>query len=646
MTTQDGESIADKPIILGTAGHIDHGKTTLIRALTGVNTDRLKEERRRGITIELGFAALALPGIGRLGVVDVPGHERFVKHMVAGATGIDIVALVVAADEGVMPQTREHMEICALLGVHHGLVVLTKIDLVDEELRELVLDDVETYLRGSFLEGCPIVPVSGVTGEGIPELVRTLGKMSAAVPERSTAGMFRLPVDRVFTMRGFGTVVTGTVASGQIRAGDKVRLYPGDTVGRVRGIQCHGESVSEVRAGMRAAINFQGLEREAVNRGDVLSTPGALAPGFMVDVDLRYLAGNPRPIRNRTQVRFHAGTSEILGNLILLDRDELAPGETALAQLRLEAPAALVAGDRFVIRSYSPVRTIGGGAVLNPIPPKHKRFRESVIARLAERAEAGPLAAVEGHVRDAGYGGRSLAHLRVMTNLPEKELESALQDLASSRRVIQTDRERRIYVHGDPFQALVESVANQLAAYHRERPLKPGMSMEELRSKFPPEVGQKLFTQVLNRLVKEERLAREGDLIRSADHAVALGVDESELRGRLLETYRSAGLTPPNFSALCREMGVAPKAAESVMMTLRNEGRVVKVTDDLFFHAEALADLRERVAAFLREKGEMTTPDFKTIAGVSRKYLIPLIEHLDAENLTIRVGEVRKLRSG
>lgn len=646
MTTPDGEHIAAKPIILGTAGHIDHGKTTLIRALTGVNTDRLKEERRRGITIELGFAALALPGIGRLGVVDVPGHERFVKHMVAGATGIDIVALVVAADEGVMPQTREHMEICTLLGVHHGLVVLTKIDLVDEELRELVLDDVETYLRGSFLEDCPVVPVSGVTGEGIPELVRILGEMSADIPERSSAGMFRLPVDRVFTMRGFGTVVTGTVVSGQIRLGDKVQLYPGDTVGRVRGIQCHGESVSEVRAGMRAAINFQGLEREAVNRGDVLSTPGSLAPGFMVDVDLRYLAGNPRPIRNRTQVRFHSGTSEILGNLILLDRDELAPGETAFAQLRLEAPAALVAGDRFVIRSYSPIRTIGGGAVMNPIPAKHKRFRESVIGRLAERAKAGPMDAVEGHIRDAGYGGRSLAHLRVMTNLPEKNLESALQDLASRQRLIQTDRERRIYVHGDPFQALVGSVANQLAAYHREHPLKPGMSMEELRSKFPPEVGQKLFAQVLNRLIKDERLAREGDLIRSADHAVALGVDESELRGRLLETYRAAALTPPNFSVLCREMGIAEKAAEPVLMTLRNEGRVARVADDLFFHAEALADLRKRVAAFLREKGEMTTPDFKALAGVSRKYLIPLIEHLDAENLTIRVGEVRKLRSG
>jgi selenocysteine-specific elongation factor len=441
-------------------------------------------------------------------------------------------------------------------------------------------------------------------------------------------------------------VLFRSVVSGQIRAGDKVRLYPGDTMGRVRGIQCHGESVSEIRAGMRAAINFQGLERAAVNRGDVLSTPGALAPGFMVDVDLRYLAANPRPIRNRTQVRFHSGTSEILGNLILLDRDELAPGDSAYAQLRLEAPAALVAGDRFVIRSYSPIRTIGGGAVLNPIPPKHKRFRESVVHRLTRRAQAGAEAAVEGDIRDGGYGGRSLAHLRVMTNLPEKNLESTLQDLASRQRVIQTDRERRVYVHGERFQALVDSVAAHLAAYHREHPLRPGMSMEELRSKFPAEVGQKLFTQALNRLIKEERLEREGDLIRSADHAVALGVDESALRNRLLETYRDAGLTPPNFGALCKEMEIAPKAAEPVLMTLRDEGRLVKVADDLFFHADVLVDLRERVAAFLREKGEMTTPDFKGLTGVSRKYLIPLIERLDAENLTIRVGEVRKLRSG
>lgn len=646
MTTPAAEETADKPIILGTAGHIDHGKTTLIRALTGINTDRLKEEQRRGITIELGFAALELPGFGRLGVVDVPGHERFVKHMVAGATGIDIVALVVAADEGVMPQTREHMEICTLLDVHHGLVVLTKIDLVDEELRELVLDDVETFLQGTFLDGCPIVPVSGVTGAGIPELVRTLGEMSATVPERSSAGMFRLPVDRVFTMRGFGTVVTGTVVSGRIRVGDTVQLYPGTVTSRVRGIQCHGSAVPEVRAGMRAAINFQGLDRDAVQRGDVLSTPGALVSGYMVDVDLRYLASNPRPIRNRTQVRFHAGTAEILGNLILLDRDELAPGDAAFAQLRLEAPAALVAGDRFVIRSYSPIRTIGGGGVINPIPPKHKRFRKAVTACLTELSTAGPAAALEGHLADAGFAGRSLAHLRVMTNLSEKVLEGALQELGSRQRAIQIDRESRTYVHADRFRELMTAMVARLDDYHRRHPLKTGMPREELRSKVPAGVSSKLFTQALHRLIKENELAQEGDVVRRSRHEVALGVDESELRERLLETYKGAGLTPPYFREICKEMGVQPKSAEPVMMTLRNEGRMLKIAEDLFYHADVLTDLRERVVAFLRERGEMTTPEFKTLTGVSRKYLIPLIEYLDAENLTIRVGEVRKLRSG
>lgn len=646
MTTPTAEDPVAIPIILGTAGHIDHGKTTLIRALTGVNTDRLKEEQRRGITIELGFAALDLPGFGRLGIVDVPGHERFVRHMVAGATGIDIVAMVIAADEGVMPQTREHMEICTLLGIHHGLVALTKIDMVDEELLELVLDDVETFLRGTFLEDCPLAPVSGVTGEGIPELVNILGKMGTEIPERSVAGMFRLPVDRVFTMRGFGTVVTGTVVSGRIRIGDTVRLYPGETTGRVRGIQCHGESVEEVRAGMRAAVNFQGLDREAVRRGDVLSTPGALVPSYMVDAELRYLAGNARPIRNRTRVRFHAGTSAIPGTVVLLDRDELAPGDTAIVQLRLEAPTAMVGGDRFVIRSLSPIRTIGGGAVLNPIPPKRKRFRDGEAALLAERATAAPEIAVEGYVADAGYAGLSLSHLRAMTNLSEKMLESALGDLGSRRRIILADRDGRTYVHGDRFRELMRSTTEKIDAYHRSHPLKPGMSREELRSKFPPEVGPKLFALALNRLVKENELALEGDIVRRSEHEVALGVDESELRERLLEAYRNAGPTPPYFRELCGEIGIAPRSAEPVMMTLRDAGELVKVGEDLFYHAEALAALRDRTVAFLRERGEMTTPDFKALTGVSRKYLIPLIEFFDAEKLTLRVGDVRKLRSG
>ena len=368
-----------KQIILGTAGHIDHGKTSLIKALSGIDADRLKEEKERGITIELGFAHMALPSGELLGIVDVPGHEKFVKNMVAGATGIDIVVMVIAADEGVMPQTREHMEICTLLGVQHGMVVLTKVDMVDDEWLELVMEDVREFIQGTFLENAPILAVSSVNGQGIPEFIAQLDKLSQKVPERSASSIFRLPIDRVFTMKGFGTVITGTLISGHVNVGDPIMVYPWEITSKVRGIQVHNHSVNIAEAGMRTAINFQGLEKTAIQRGEVLSSPGALKSSYMVDVSLHFLSSNPKSIKNRTLVRFHTGTSEILGNLILLDSEELSPGDTAVAQLRLNTPVALVKEDRFVIRSYSPIRTIGGGEVLNPIPKKHKRLNDDTV---------------------------------------------------------------------------------------------------------------------------------------------------------------------------------------------------------------------------------------------------------------------------
>ncbi len=382
-----------KQIILGTAGHIDHGKTSLIKAVTGTDTDRLKEEKERGITIELGFAALDLPSGQHLGIVDVPGHEKFVKNMVAGATGIDIVVMVIAADEGVMPQTREHMEICTLLGVQYGMVAVTKIDMVDEEWLELALEDIRDFVRGTFLEDAPMAPVSSLTAEGIPEFIEILDELAAKIPERPPSDLFRLPIDRVFTMKGFGTVITGTLISGRVQVGDTIMIYPSGITSKVRGIQVHNKSADDARAGMRTAINFQGLEKEAISRGEVLSKPSTLEASYMVDVSLHYLASNKKPIKNRTRVRFHTGTSEVLGNLILLDREELAPGEEAIIQLRLDSPVALVKDDRFVIRSYSPIYTIGGGVVLNPIPLKHKRLKPDTVEgtkKIRERGTGSP----------------------------------------------------------------------------------------------------------------------------------------------------------------------------------------------------------------------------------------------------------------
>lgn len=635
-----------KQIILGTAGHIDHGKTALIKAVTGVNTDRLKEEQLRGITIELGFASMKLPSGQRLGIVDVPGHEKFVKNMVAGATGIDIVAMVIAADEGVMPQTREHLEICTLLDVKYGLVVLTKTDLADEEWLELVSDDVSQFVQGTFLEGAPVVPVSSVTAEGIPEFIRTLDELSATIPERTSSGIFRLPVDRVFTMKGFGTVITGTLISGRVQVGDTIIIYPSGITSKVRGIQVHNQSVDEAKAGMRTAVNFQGLEKTSVNRGDVLSNPNALIPSYMIDVSVHFLKSNKKAIKNRTRVRFHSGTSEILGNLILLDREELAPGETTVAQLRFDAPTTLVKDDRFVIRSYSPISTIAGGHVINPIPQKHKRFRPRVIEGLKGLVEHPPDQVIAYHIDASGYQGVSFSELKIMANIPEKQLNQTIQKLLSDRTLIRTDKEKQIYIHQNNFGTLKEKISDYLNSYHRAYPLKPGMSKEELKSRLPSVTGTKLFNLMLSQMIKDNEIVQEEDTIRLGTHKVSLRIDQADVREKILKAYVSGGLTPPYFRELAKTLDVEPARAKDVLMLLIDEGKIIKAKEDLYFCKDAVDELKNRVIDFLLPGGEMTTPQFKDIAKVSRKYLIPLLEYFDSRNVTIRVGDSRKLRAG
>ncbi|MCG6893541.1 MAG: selenocysteine-specific translation elongation factor [Desulfobacteraceae bacterium] len=633
-----------KQIILGTAGHIDHGKTTLIRAVTGINTDRLKEEQLRGITIELGFASMDLPSGQHLGIVDVPGHEKFVKNMVAGASGMDLVAMVIAADEGVMPQTREHMEICSLLDIRHGFVVLTKTDLVDEEWLELVTDDVEQFVRGTFLEGSPIVPVSAETGEGIDRFVATLDEFCKEVPSRQPTGVFRLPVDRVFTMRGFGTVITGTLISGRVGVGDPVVVFPSGVRSKVRGIQVHNDSVGEAVAGQRTAINFQGLEKASVERGNVVSEPSALRPSYMIDVSLNYLASNRKPAKNRQRVRCHTGTSEVLGVLALLEADELAPGGRTVAQLRLDAPVSVVKDDRFVIRSYSPVRTIGGGRVLNPIPVKHRRLRPDVVEGLKQLMDSGPEDAILYFVKSADYRGVSLSDLKVMTNLSDKVLDSTLQALMSKQVIVQVDKESRIFIHSETVDALRNQARDRLKRYHKENPLRQGMPKEELKSKFPATVGGKLFTYMLNLLVREEAVAVEENTVRLAGHKISLGGEQSDIRKKILETYRASGLQPPYFREFVQTHSLDARRAGEVLRLLVEEGGVVRVKEDLYFHQDAVEELRQRLVDFLSENEEIATPQFKEMTGASRKYVIPLLEYFDARNVTIRIGDIRKLR--
>jgi len=633
-----------KQIILGTAGHIDHGKTSLIKAVSGTDTDRLVEEKRRGITIELGFASIDLPSGLHIGVVDVPGHEKFVKNMVAGAAGIDVVAMVIAADEGVMPQTREHMEICSLLGIRYGFVVLTKIDMVDEEWLELVREDVSDFMTGTFLEDAPIVPVSSMTGEGIDEMIRVLDDYCRVLPARSPAGVFRLPVDRVFSMKGFGTVITGTIISGRIRNGEQVMIYPTGITSKIRGVQVHDKSVEESEAGLRTAVNFQGIDKHTVHRGNVLARPGTLIPTYMIDTELRLLKSNERPLKNRTRVRLHIGTSQMPCNVILLDRDALEPGDTAPAQLRLEGPVACMRDDRFVIRSYSPVYTIGGGPVLNPVPPKHKRFRKDVTDRIARLRDADAEELTALHIEIVEYREASFRELVVLTNLSDKVMESTLQKLMSERTIIQTERSERRFIHAETLAAFKKETIGILERYHEKNPLKGGMSKGELRSKFPDIKTDRLFNQLVGILIKTQEIEQVEDSIRLAGHRVTLKTDMTELKDKIMARFTDSGLQPPTFKDLCRDIGANPTDAKNVLMHLVDDGQLIKVKEDLFFHREAIENLRERLVHYLSEKEEIDTPGFKELTGASRKYTIPLLEYFDSANVTLRVGDTRKLR--
>lgn len=635
-----------KQVILGTAGHIDHGKTSLIRALTGIDTDRLKEEKLRGITIELGFAHMELPNGDRLGIVDVPGHERFVKHMVAGATGIDLVALVIAADEGVMPQTREHMEICQLLRVKKGLVVLTKIDMVeDPDWIEMVQEDVAQFLKGTFLEGSPILPVSAVTGEGIPELKEALSRLVETVEARSPDGPFRLSVDRVFTMKGFGTVVTGTSTAGKLHIGDPVMIYPPGHKTKVRGLQVHSQEVEEVLPGRRTAINLQSIERAIIQRGDVVATPGSLVATHMVDVYLDLLKSAPRPLKHRAKVRFHTGTAEHLGTVILLDREELLPGESAFVQIRLDHPVAALRGDRFVLRSYSPVQTVGGGTILHPLPRKHRGHdkREAAVA-LQTLLDGADTDIILWHILDAGWTGLTEHELQVRANVSPKLLEKALQRFISQKQVILYDKENRKLLHPEAMEQLQQAIVEQLTDYHQKFPLKTGMLKEELSAQLPRPVDVKLYNFVLRHLAEQDVLAQEMEWVRLMSHKVDLTRDEEAIREKIEKAFREGGLQPPFFKDVAEKLPGTPRQHQDVLQWMISKGIIAKTKEDLYFHASALSDLQERLVAFLKEHGEISTPQFKEMTGASRKYTIPLLEYFDMQKVTIRIGDMRRLR--
>lgn len=640
-----------REIILGTAGHVDHGKTSLIKALTGIDTDRLKEEKQRGITIELGFAYLDLPCGHRVGIVDVPGHEKFVRNMVAGAAGMDLVLFVIAADEGIMQQTREHFEICQLLGIKDGIIVLTKTDMVEEEWLEMVEEDVRDFFTGSFLENAPIIRVSSITGEGVDEVKTVLDRKISVLTFHEEFGPFRLAVDRIFTMKGFGTVITGSSLSGRISVGDDLEFYPALNKAKIRGIQVHGREVEVVEAGHRTAINLQGIEKDEIHRGDIAATPDSLANSTLLDADFNYLASNPKILKNRTQVRVHVGTREITGRIVMLEDDEVEPGNTIHIQLLLQEPVAVWPGDKYVLRSYSPVRTIGGGTILNNAPLKRKR------TSAADREENRKIFSVylEGNLeekmllflKEAGQKGLTQEQLATRLGVFGNKLKKHLQRPISAGDILVVDSDRQRMIAAPVHEKLTDSILQTLDRYHAEYPLKSGLVKEELRSTFKPPVDQKVFQYTLNSLIRQNRVVQDQAVVRLADFEVVLQVDEEDLKRKIIDTYRQDALKPPNFKDVLSAMGSYPESqVRQVFDLLLRENRLTKISESLYFLTDEINDLADRLSQYIQAHGEIDAQGFKDLTGLTRKFSIPLLEYFDRIKLTIRIGDKRVLRKG
>ena len=634
-----------KELILGTAGHIDHGKTSLVKALTGVNTDRLKEEQKRGITIELGFAALNLQNGNHLGIVDVPGHEKFIKNMVAGASGIDIVAMIIAADEGVMPQTREHMDICNLLGIKHGLVVITKSDMVDDDLMELALEDISDFVEGTFLENAPVVPVSSHTGDGIEKLKKVLDDLSSKIPPKEKSWFYRLPIDRVFTMKGFGTVVTGTSLSGSLSIGETITIYPKNIEAKIRGLQTHNKSVEKAGAGMRTAVNIQSLSKDMIGKGDVLASKNSLKPSYMIDAYFSYLKTNKKNLKNRIRIRFHSGTSETIGYLILLDRDEATPGDEIPVQIRLESPVCCVKDDGFVIRNYSPVDTIGGGFILNPIASKLKRFNKKALS-IFDRLKNGSLSEkIEAIIQNSSFEGISESEIAICTNIHGKKLNHELNMLLSKNRIIKTDKEKSIFYHEIVFQQICDSILKTIDDYHEKNPMKEGFLKDEIIHVVKFRTTEKLLSKAIDYLCRQGKTVLEKNILRLKSHKVKLQIDMIKITDQIIREYEKSKLMPPYFKDIEKKFNLNPDTATDVLNLLLKDKKLIKVKNDLFFHTESIENLKKNVIKYFESNQEMTTADFKNITeGVSRKYLIPLLEFIDQKKITIRIGDIRKFR--
>jgi selenocysteine-specific elongation factor len=619
-----------KRVVIGTAGHVDHGKTSLIKALTGIDCDRLKEEKERGLTIELGFASMRLPSGDQVGVVDVPGHVRFIKHMLSGASGIDLVLLVIAADEGVMPQTAEHMQICELLGIERGVVALTKVDLVDEDLLELAMSDVKDFLAGTSLKDARIVPVSSTTGQGLDLLLDELDKQAALVNERQASGIPILPVDRVFSIKGFGTVVTGTLARGTFSHDQEVEVLPGGKTAKIRNLQVHDHDVKQALAGMRTAVNLQGLAIEDISRGEWVVPAGIFSATRVLDTKI-HLVNKP----GRGGIKLYIGTTEALGSMRLSQVD----GQH-VARIRLKQPVIASYGEKFIIRAVSPSLTIGGGTVLNPHPGR--RFSEEVFRDLLSDDPLRQIAAV---AKDAGIHGISRKGIIEVFPGSVQRIDKLLQTLLTSGEIIRFDAVNDVYVHAAYLDKLKGLLLEKVREYHQANPLSPGISKEHLRTSLQAGIQVKLFSKVLTDLIKKGDLLESGPHISFSGFSASLESWNVDLGEKIERELIASGFEPPRVPEIMEKFRISQKDLLQILGFLAREGRVVKIKDDIYLSKEHENMLRERVKSFIMEHGSMAASDMKTIVGVSRKFAIPYMEYLDRVHFTMRVGDVRKLSS-
>jgi selenocysteine-specific elongation factor len=631
-------------VIVGTAGHIDHGKSALVLALTGTDPDRWEEEKRRGITIDLGFAHLDLGEDLRIGFIDVPGHERFVKNMLAGVGGIDLVMLIVAGDESIKPQTREHFDICKLLGIRRGLVVITKSDLVERDVLDLVRLEVQDFVAGSFLEGAPVVAVSARTGGGLDGLKNELRQLSLEAPPKPADLPFRLPIDRSFVMKGFGAVVTGTLIAGTVEKEAEVEIFPLGKHARVRGIEVHNAPADRATAGQRTALNLAGMEARQITRGMVLAAPGLFQPTTCLDCTLNLLP-TARPLKNHAQVHFHCGTAEMLAQVIMVEGKEMKPGATGFVQLRLAEPGLFVPGDRFIIRQFSPVTTIGGGGVLDNAPPKHRPGDSTTIESLHILEHGEPAARLELLAQRAGEA--TPAALAARTGWKPAEILRVAKSLDAQKRLVLLGQPTSLLVHAVYFARLAKLLLEQLDKFHAANPLVAGLPKEDLRSKLRaggaehPVPSPALFNALLQSLTTLGKVDVQGKTVRLSGRTIQLSAEEIAARKEIAAAFEKAGLAVPSVPEVLASLRLDRARAEKLLRILLKENVLHKVTEDLIFHRSALGELRAILAQRKAQNPHLSVTDFKELTGLSRKYAIPLLEYLDRERVTRREGTDR-----